>query len=61
MTRFSVQPWNSSSQPCASEPRCNSRSSRSHCAGLSRSAETGSFERKASAPFRCHTRRQRRY
>jgi hypothetical protein len=30
LTRFSVQPWNSSSKPCASGPRSNSRSSRSH-------------------------------
>ncbi|MEV0642979.1 hypothetical protein AB0I77_50390 [Streptomyces sp. NPDC050619] len=41
-------------------PRFNSRSSRSHCPGLSRSTEAGLFERRVSAPPSSHTRRRRR-
>ena len=59
LTRPSVQRW-SLANPCASGPLRSSASSRAHCCGLSRSRDTGPFDRSAPAPPSRHARCHRR-
>ena len=59
LIRPSVQRW-SAANPCASGPLSSSASSRAHCCGLSRSRDTGPFDRNAPAPPSCQARCHRR-